>query len=318
VDIDRDLLNRLPVRVRDEAARYVTVGDHGSLVGLLDEHLAAGQPPDPAVLLCAALARTWWATEVMVDELVPAAELALVHVAAARRAGAPARDADAAERFIRTMLDGERERQADQTDKVFEILDRAHAAWKSDRFVEAAALFRDASRQRRAEGRPGEFNDEIRAALCLARAGHYEQARPVLDQALVYDWAAAGIWNDRHMTEHAAMTMLRHAAGPAPGTAPAPAPGTAPPPGTAAASQGEGAGEFVRVWDRAQACADRLDRSFPAIHGIQEELLDLTIRLGLPAHCRQILDRIRARDSRLDDATLVKVAAAEAYLATGA
>jgi hypothetical protein len=37
----------------------------------------------------------------------------------------------------------------------------------------------------------------------------------------------------------------------------------------------------------------------------------------LPAHCRQVVDRIRARDSRLDAAALAKVQAAEAYLATG-
>jgi hypothetical protein len=96
------------------------------------------------------------------------------------------------------------------------------------------------------------------------------------------------------MTEHAAMVMLRRAAGTA------------------------GAGEFVRTWDSAQACADRLDRSFPSIHAFQEELLDLTIRLELPTHCRHVLDRIRARDGRLEAATLAKVAAAEAYLATGA
>jgi tetratricopeptide (TPR) repeat protein len=316
VDIDRDLLNRLPPQVRDEAARHVTVGDYGSLVGLLDEHLAGGQQPDPAALLCVALARIRWATEVMVDELVPSAELALVHVAAARRAGAPARDADAAERFIRTMLDGERQRQAEETDRVFKILDRAHAAWKAQRFVDAVALFRDASRQRRAEGRPGEFNDEIRAALCLAQAGRFEEARPVLEQALVFDWAAAGIWNDRHMTEHAAMTMLRHAAAAGDGDGATERHGAAATAGDGAAATA-GTSEFARVWDRAQACAERLAISFPSIHPFQEELLDLTVRLRLPAHCRQVVDRIRARDSRLDAAALAKVQAAEAYLATG-
>jgi hypothetical protein len=101
VEIDRDLVSRLPERVRDEAARYAAVGDHGSLVGLLDEYQSGARRPDPAVLLCLALARTWWAAEVMVDGLVPAAELALVHVAAARQAGASARNADPVERFIR-------------------------------------------------------------------------------------------------------------------------------------------------------------------------------------------------------------------------
>ena len=135
----------------------------------------------------------------------------------------------------------------------------------------------------------GEFNYEIRAALCLARAGRGEEARPVLERALVYDWATAGIGHDQHMSEHAAAALLNRAAR-------------------------AGADEFVRTWDRALACAQRLREPFPSIHPIQEELLDLTIRFGLPGHCRQVLARIHARRSRLDAATRAKVDAAEAYL----
>jgi tetratricopeptide (TPR) repeat protein len=301
VDIERDLLSQLPVRVRDEAARYATARDYGSLVTLLDDYLASGPPPDPAVLLCVALARTWWATEVMVDRLAPSAELALVHVAAARQAGASDRDADPVERFVRTMLDGERERlRADELAEeaaatgaelsVDQLLDRAHRAWQSGRPDEAADLFQDAARQRRSEGARGEFNDEIRAALCLAQAGRFEEARPVLEEALVYDWAAAGIWNDRHMSEHAAAALLREAAR-------------------------SGAEEFGRVWDRAMACAERLGDPFPSIYRIQEDLLELTIRLELPEHCRHVLAQIRARSAHIDAATRAKVEAAEAFLA---
>jgi tetratricopeptide (TPR) repeat protein len=171
-----------------------------------------------------------------------------------------------------------------------QLEDRAHRAWQAGRLDEAAGLFRDAARQRRAEGRPGEFNQEIRAALCLAQAGRDEEARPVLEQALVYDWAAAGIWNDRRMSEHAAMALLHRAAR-------------------------TGVDEFRRVWDRAVACAKRLGDPFPSIYPNQEELLDLTIRLGLPGHCRQVLDQVRARSHRLDPVTRAKVDAAQAFLA---
>jgi hypothetical protein len=288
VEIDRDLVNRLPEQVRGEAARHVAAGDHGSLVSLLDDYLAGGHRPYPAVLLCVALARTWWATEVMVDRMIPFAELALVHVAAARQAGASPRDADPVERFVRAMLDGERKRRQQLDETVAEQLTtRAHDEWDAGRPGEAAKLFQEAARQ----GGHGAFNHDIRAALCLAEAGRFEEARPVLEQSLVYDWAAAGIWNDRHMTERAAMELLRHAAG-------------------------VGIDEFDRVWDRTIASAERRAQPFPSNYRIQDELLDLTMRLGLPAHTRQVLDRVRARTSRLDAATRAKVQAAEAYLAS--
>jgi hypothetical protein len=299
VHIDRHLVIRLPERVRDEAARYAAAGDHGSLSRLLDEHLAGGAPPDPAVLLCLALARTLDATEVMVDRLVPAAELALVHVAAARRAGASDTDADPVERFIRAMLAEERERQrveqlaaaAGAGLNSEQLEDRAHRAWDAGRLDEAAGLFQDAARQMRAEGRTGEFNDEIRAALCLAQAGRVEEARPVLEQALVYDWAGAGIWEDRRTSEKAAMALLREAAA-------------------------AGRDEFRRAWDRARVNGERVGWPFPSIHPIQEELLDITVRLELPEHCRHVLDGVRARTfGRLDAAGRAKVSAAEAYLA---
>jgi len=178
MEIDRDLVSRLPEQVRAEAARYVAARDLDSLVKLLDE-----QPPDPVVLLCVAWARTRWASEVMVDRLLPDAELALAQVGQARRAGARARDADPVERFVRTMLDHERRRQ--RAERLSErtaaagpgglnadqLRSRAHRAWDAHRYDEAAGLFRDAALRQLAEGRPGEFNDEIRAALCLAKAG---------------------------------------------------------------------------------------------------------------------------------------------------
>jgi hypothetical protein len=42
------------------------------------------------------------------------------------------------------------------------------------------------------------------------------------------------------------------------------------------------------------------------------------MRLGPPAHCGHVPERVRARDSHLDAATRAKVEAAEAYLATAA
>jgi tetratricopeptide (TPR) repeat protein len=247
------------------------------------------------VLLCLALARTWFAAEVMVDRLEPATELALGDVAAARRAGATAAEADPVERFVRAMLDGERDRRRAAEREPGEpgvdlLLERAHQAWDEGRLVEAAGLFQAAARRRPVEGRTGEFNDEIRAALCLAGAGRYAEARPVLERALAYDWAGAGIWNDRNMSEHAAMALLRRAAE-------------------------DGADEFGRVWDRARASAAGRGDAFPRIHPFQEELLNLSMRLGLAGHCRHVLDQIRLRTSRLDATTRAAVDAAEAYLA---
>lgn len=303
MEIERQLVAGLPADVRDEAARHMAAGDYGSLADLLDEYLAAGRPPHPDALLCVAWARAWWAGEVMVDRVVPAAEQALENVAAARRAGAASGLADRVERPIRALLDGERarmlaERAAEDTSaagpglSADQLRDRAHRAWDAGRPDKAAPLFQDAARKLRAGGGSGEFGAEIRAALCLAQAGQDDEARPVLERALVYDWAAAGIGDDERMSEHAAMALLRPAAR-------------------------AGVEEFRRTWARAVACAERLGRAFPAIHPFQAELLDLTVGLGLPDHCRAILTQIRNRSSRLDATTRAKVDAAEAYLATG-
>jgi hypothetical protein len=283
--IDSDLARRLPEPVRDEAVRLLAAQDHGSLVGLLDEYPA----PHPVVLLSLAVARIRWATEVMVDRVPALGELALADVVAARVAGAAAGDADPVERLIRDALDHERERRRAETAT---LESRAYRHWESGEAATAAELFEAAARQRRAGGRPGEFNAELRAALCWAQAGQEERALPVLERAMTYDWAAAGIWNDRATSEKAAMVLLRRAArgGPA---------------------------EFSRMWDRAVANGDRLDWPFPSIHPLQEELLDLTLRLGLPGHCRHVLARIRARTARLDRATRAKLEATEERLRSG-
>jgi hypothetical protein len=287
--IDSELAGRLPESVRDEARRLLAAQDHGSLVSLLDDHLTGSPPPPPdaAVLLSLALARIRWATEVMVDRVLPLGELALVHVAAARAAGAAAGDADAVERLVRDALDHERDHPPAET-----LENQAYREWEAGRPAAAAELFEGVARRYRAEGRPGEFNFALRAALCWAQAGAEERARPVLDRAMTYDWAAAGIWNDRAGSEKAAMVLLRSAA------------------------RGGPAG-FIQAWDRAVANGDRVDWPFPSIHPHQEELLDLTLRLGLPGHCRHVLARIRARGSRLDRATLAKVEAAERSLRAG-
>jgi hypothetical protein len=294
MSIDRDLAVRLPEPVRDEAWRLLSAQDHGSLVSLLDDYLTVSppRPAHPAVLLSLALARIRWATEVMVDRVLPFGELALVHVAAARADGAAPEDAEAVERLVRDTLDHERERRrAEQEDAPVadQIQSRAYRDWDAGRPARAAELFEDAARHYRVEGRTGVFNLELRAALCWAQAGEEERARPVLERAMTYDWAAAGIWNDRATSEKAAMFLLRWAAR-------------------------RGTAEFVRAWDRAVANGDRVDWPFPSIYPHQEELLDLTLRLDLPGQCRHVLAKIRARDSRLDRVTLAKVEAAERRL----
>jgi len=297
--IDSDLARRLPEPVRDEADQLLAAQDHGSLVSLLDDYLTGSptRPPHPAVLLSLALARIRWATEVMLDRMLPLGELALANIAAARDAGATTRDADAVERLVRDAIEHERKRQREEsetsdTTSAEHLENRAYRLWDADQPAAAAELFEAAARQRLVEGRTGEFNFELRAALCWAQAGEEERALDVLERAMTYDWAAAGIWNDRATSEKAAMVLLRRAAR-------------------------SGVPEFRREWDRAVANGDRLDWPFPSIHPLQEELLDLTLRLGLPEHCRHVLARIRGRTSRLDRATQAKVEATEQRLLSG-
>jgi tetratricopeptide (TPR) repeat protein len=293
--IEHRLIGRLPEPVRVEAARHFADDDLGSLVSLIDDHLAGAGAADPAALLTAAWARTRLATEVMFDSVVDDAEKALREVAAARAAGAVDHEAATVERYVRTALTRERNRrnEADEAEETAEtaetaeqLQERAHRERDAGRPEEAAALF-----QRAARLRPdGAFNNQIRAGLCLAEAGRFDEAEPVLELALVYDWAGAGIWNDRHMSEHAARALLRHAAR-------------------------SGAGEFDRMWRHVVECCQRLSWPFPSIHPVQDEMLGLTIQLGLREHCRHVLATIRARRGRIDDRTRARIAAAEAFLA---
>jgi len=80
MEIDRDLVSRLPEQVRAEAARYVAARDLDSLVKLLDE-----QPPDPVVLLCVAWARTRWASVVRPSNSSACSTSSLIAIACSHR-----------------------------------------------------------------------------------------------------------------------------------------------------------------------------------------------------------------------------------------
>jgi len=138
---------------------------------------------------------------------------------------------------------------------------KAHWRWNRDQHLEAAALFAAADRVARTSGGRAAreaFNYRVRAGINFAKAGRLERAWPILEEAVVFDWHAAGLEMDSHMTEWAFVEML------------------------AAHREAGDVDQFVAVFRRAVRRCEQLPRSFPSIYPQQDALLAWCAELNLP------------------------------------
>jgi tetratricopeptide (TPR) repeat protein len=273
----------LPGELDDTLAEYLEAEDYGSAVTLLRDHVP-GRASDPRLLLILAHCRFQDALEVMQDELLSASQEALKLIDTALEGGIPLTQVAPFREEVERVL-------AEQTTLELKVLaaipedgdyrklkpatlmDAAYLLWDREP-AKAARLFEAAAEKIRElkGGAPGTvgpwFNEQLRAALCFFEAGEVERARPVLEAALDFDWKAAGIWQDRRMTETAFARVLE-----------------------LKAREHDLAG-FAELWKRAKARSEALGFTFPSTHKDQERLLDICLQLGAGEHARELAAHI--------------------------
>ena len=163
-----------------------------------------------------------------------------------------------------------------QQSSIDDVVTRAHAAWALQQLEVAADLFhrasimeREAATKRSPFAKPDlSFLYAIRSAVCLWDAGRHADARPVMEQALTFDWVAARTYADRHVTEWAFARLLVECA----------------------AHQDRGA--FVALWERATLRGQQLAYPFPSIIPNQKKLLNACMSVMFVKGCQQIISRI--------------------------
>ncbi len=151
---------------------------------------------------------------------------------------------------------------------------QAHDLWSSGQHREAATLFAVAAEVANEHAGAGisEFMRYYsRAAVTLNMAGRREQAKPLLEAVIEYDWAAAGLANDRYFIEWAFCELLKNAAD-------------------------EGREPFMALFQAALIRCRNLGREFLTCnHPNQETLLETAIRVGALDVAVRIAALIRAR-----------------------
>lgn len=156
------------------------------------------------------------------------------------------------------------------------IVDSAYQAWELLEQEQAAELFLMASaiEEELAKGQskyaaPSKaFNYEIRAGLCLFEAGKVEDARPILEKAINFDWRAARLWGDRRTTEKAITCLLLDLA-----------------------DTGK-KNEFGNLFDLGIDKGEDLKYPFPTISSNQKKLITACIELGDRKRCKVVINHI--------------------------
>lgn len=256
---DRDA--RLVHYLRDE--------DWASAVTLLRD-VVNEQTAQPRWLLVLAYARFRDASDVMVDELGDASREALALIDRSLSLGAPLDDVaplrDAVERALDDVSREELRLLAKlpEGDDVSALSDEdleslafllSHHGATAAQKTRAAKLF-DALGARRTDATALIFR--ARAALCLAEAGRFDDARAGLEHALAADWSSPPLSRERLLIEAVETQLLEHASG----------------------------GEFNAVWNVAERNGAKLRFPFPSAWPHQERLL---------ARCMALNDGPRAR-----------------------
>ena len=88
------------------------------------------------------------------------------------------------------------------------LVRKAHEAWDLLEHETAAKLFHEAAKveTEEAAGRSKyaladqTMAYEVRAGICYFKAGMRDHALPFLEKAISFDWKAARLWSDRHLS----------------------------------------------------------------------------------------------------------------------
>lgn len=120
---------------------------------------------------------------------------------------------------------------------------------------------------------------KARAALALARAGHFEQAKAALEAALAADWTKRPLSGERLALEAAEVTLLEHAQGP----------------------------EFVALWHLAEERGAALSFPFPSAWPHQERVFERCLQLHDLPRARALAQRIEGERAELPEALAARL-----------
>jgi tetratricopeptide (TPR) repeat protein len=273
----------LPPPLQEQLEQFLDEEEYGDAAVLLEEHLASGGERTPALLVTLADCVYREALEVMVDQIIPACQraLSLLDEALASPKHPPGLKPMRAE--IQRVLAFHLREEASTQDEIHQaekagtltaeqLAHKAYRLWEAGECLQAAELFLQAA----AKEQPDEaITERARAGFCLAEAGQWERARPLLQETAEFDWQAAGDWNDRGDSETAYAWLLLDAA-----------------------AREDRAG-FRELWGRAVRRGEALDFQFPSIRPLQERLLRACVDLTLRDECAQLIAAVNRSYKRV-------------------
>jgi hypothetical protein len=279
----------LPGELDAELARALEQQHYATALALLRDALPDNPPPRLLVLL--AFVRYQDALEVMVSELMPAAQEALALLERATEAGlplesvAPLREEveqtlaeETAHELAAERLTPERAAQA-PLEEVLEAASRLRASQPA----RAAQLFLAAAERDEPARAPLHRSE---AGLCLAQADLFEEARPLLEATLAADWRSPDLWRDRLQVDWAATLLLEHA------------------------HRTQDTAAFEALWAQAQALGRQYQRPFPFSWPTQERLLSLLLERQDGPRAAQVALRLESSREYLPRALAARVAEA--------
>ncbi|WP_225410352.1 serine/threonine-protein kinase [Stigmatella hybrida] len=279
----------LPGELDSELARALEQQSYGTALALLRDALPDNPPPRLLVLL--AFVRFQDALEVMVSELMPAAQEALALLERATEAGlpleavAPLREEvehtlaeETARELAAERMTPERAAQA----PLEEVLEAA-SALRASHPARAAELFLVAAER----GEPVRAPlHRAEAGLALYQAGRVEEARPLLEATLAADWRPPELWRDRLQVDWAATLLLERA------------------------HRAQDTAAFEALWTQAQALGRQYQRPFPFSWLTQERLLTLLLERQDGPRAAQVALRLESNREYLPRVLAAKVAEA--------
>jgi hypothetical protein len=279
----------LPGELDAELARALEQQRYGTALALLRDALPDNPPPRLLVLL--AFVRYQDALEVMVSEVMPAAQEALTLLERATEAGLPlAAVAPLREEVERTLaeetaheLAAERLTPARASEAPLEEVLEAASRLRTSQPARAAALFLVAADRDAPARAPLHRAD---AGIALAEAGRGDEARPLLEAALSADWRSPELWPDRLHVDWAAALLLERA------------------------HRAQDSAAFEALWTQAQALGRQYQRPFPFSWPTQERMLALLLERQDGTRAAQVALRLESSREYLPRALAARVAEA--------
>lgn len=273
----------LPPPLQEQLEQLLDEEEYGDAAVLLEEHLASGGERTPAVLVALADCGYRHALEVMVDQIIPACQRALSlldEALASPKPPAGSRNLRAEiSRVLAYHLREEASTQAEihQAEKAGKLTaeqlsHKAYRLWEAGECARAAELFLQAADQ---EQPASAITERARAGFCLAEAGQWDRARPLLHETAEFDWRTGGNWNDRYDSEKAYTWLLLEAA-----------------------ARRDKAG-FRELWERAVRRGKALELEFPTIRPGQERLLRACVDLALREECAHLIAAVNRSYKRV-------------------